>query len=223
MSDEGAGVHPAILEGFEREADPYYSSARLWDDGVIDPAETRDVLSLGLQAPSTPPSPAPPSASSACDHSGDYSGAHPSPEDALAVSRLPGGVLHLRLNRPRRRNALDGPLAEALLGALRAVPAGGDVRAVLLSGAGPAFCAGADLRWMHDGGRAPGKRTWPGLPSWQTSSRALDACPVPTVARVHGATYGGGLGLVVARWTWPSAPRTVASPSARSSWDSSRR
>ena len=44
-------------KGFEREADPYYSSARLWDDGVIDPAETREVLSLGLQAPPQRPHP----------------------------------------------------------------------------------------------------------------------------------------------------------------------
>ena len=122
----------------------------------------------------------------------------PSPEDALAVSRLPGGVLHLRLNRPRRRNALDGPLAEALLGALRAVPAGGDVRAVLLSGAGPAFCAGADLRWMRDGGRAPWEENLAGATLLADLLAALDACPVPTVARVHGATYGGGLGLVAA-------------------------
>jgi 3-methylcrotonyl-CoA carboxylase beta subunit len=58
LSEEGAAEYTRpILEGFEREADPYYSSARLWDDGVIDPAETRDVLSLGLQAALNAPIP----------------------------------------------------------------------------------------------------------------------------------------------------------------------
>jgi methylglutaconyl-CoA hydratase len=107
-------------------------------------------------------------------------------------------VLHLRLNRPQRRNALDGPLTEALLGALRAVPTGGAVRAVLLSGAGPAFCAGADLRWMRDGGRAPWEENLAGATLLADLLAALDDCPLPTVARVHGTTYGGGLGLVAA-------------------------
>ena len=72
------------------------------------------------------------------------------------------------------------------------------MRAVLLSGAGPAFCAGADLRWMRDGGRAPWEENLAGATLLADLLAALDACPVPTVARVHGATYGGGLGLVAA-------------------------
>jgi acetyl-CoA carboxylase carboxyltransferase component len=58
LTEEAAAEYTRpILQGFEREADPYYSSARLWDDGVIDPAETRDVLSLGLQAALNAPIP----------------------------------------------------------------------------------------------------------------------------------------------------------------------
>jgi 3-methylcrotonyl-CoA carboxylase beta subunit len=49
-----------ILEKYEREGSPYYSTARLWDDGIIDPAQTRDVLGLGIAAsynePFAPPS-----------------------------------------------------------------------------------------------------------------------------------------------------------------------
>ena len=97
------------------------------------------------------------------------------------------------------------------------------MRAVLLSGAGPAFCAGADLRWMRDGGRAPWEENLAGATLLADLLAALDACPVPTVARVHGATYGGGLGLVAAVDVAVGASTTVASPSARSSWGSSRR
>lgn len=48
-ADEAALKQP-ILEQYERQSHPYYSSARLWDDGVIDPAQTRDVLGLALSA-----------------------------------------------------------------------------------------------------------------------------------------------------------------------------
>ena len=46
-----------ILESYEREGNPYYSTARLWDDGVIDPLDTRRTLALGLEAANTGPVP----------------------------------------------------------------------------------------------------------------------------------------------------------------------
>jgi 3-methylcrotonyl-CoA carboxylase beta subunit len=48
--DEVAAIKQPILEQYERQGHPYYSSARLWDDGVIDPAQTREVLGLALSA-----------------------------------------------------------------------------------------------------------------------------------------------------------------------------
>src|SRR6202012_1786926 len=53
-AEEEAFKQP-IREQYEREGHPYYASARLWDDGVIDPAQTRDVLGLGLSAALNPP------------------------------------------------------------------------------------------------------------------------------------------------------------------------
>jgi methylglutaconyl-CoA hydratase len=118
---------------------------------------------------------------------------------ACSLAGLPAGsVLHLRLDRPERRNALDGRLIDRLLAPLRGVRAGGPVRAVLLSGDGPAFCAGADLAWMRDGGRAAWSENLAGVRPLVDLLAALDACPVPTVARVHGAASGGGIGLLAA-------------------------
>jgi acetyl-CoA carboxylase carboxyltransferase component len=48
--DEEASIRDPILEKYEREGSPYYSTARLWDDGILDPAETRAALALGLSA-----------------------------------------------------------------------------------------------------------------------------------------------------------------------------
>ena len=49
-AEEEAKLKQPILDQYERQGHPYYSSARLWDDGVIDPAQTRDVLGLALSA-----------------------------------------------------------------------------------------------------------------------------------------------------------------------------
>jgi 3-methylcrotonyl-CoA carboxylase beta subunit len=49
-ADDEAAFKAPIREQFERQADPYYATARLWDDGIIDPADTRRVLALGLSA-----------------------------------------------------------------------------------------------------------------------------------------------------------------------------
>jgi 3-methylcrotonyl-CoA carboxylase beta subunit len=59
-ADEEAAFRRPILEQFEHQSHPYYASARLWDDGVIDPADTRRVLALGLSASLNAPIPASP-------------------------------------------------------------------------------------------------------------------------------------------------------------------
>ena len=62
----------------------------------------------------------------------------------LIVAR-DGGLVHLRLNRPQVLNALNQPMADALLGAMRAIEADAGVRAVLITGEGRAFMAGGDI------------------------------------------------------------------------------
>ncbi|HET7772156.1 MAG TPA: enoyl-CoA hydratase-related protein, partial [Chloroflexota bacterium] len=109
-----------------------------------------------------------------------------------------GPVVHVRLNRPEVRNAFNGELIAALRAAFSGVRAEDGVRVLVLSGEGSVFCAGADLGWMR------------GIAGWTHAQHAddaralfdmlaaLDACAVPTVARVHGAALGGGMGLIAA-------------------------
>jgi acetyl-CoA carboxylase carboxyltransferase component len=54
---EEAAIRAPILEKYDREGSPYYSTARLWDDGVLDPARTREALALGLSAAYNAPIP----------------------------------------------------------------------------------------------------------------------------------------------------------------------
>ena len=58
-AEEEQAIRAPILEKYEREGSPYYSTARLWDDGILDPAETRQALALGLSAACNAPTPEP--------------------------------------------------------------------------------------------------------------------------------------------------------------------
>jgi methylglutaconyl-CoA hydratase len=108
------------------------------------------------------------------------------------------GVARVTLNRPEVRNAFDDSLISALRKAFDDVGGDPSVRAVVLAGNGPAFCAGADLNWMK---RMAGYGYEQNLADAQALAdmlAALDRMPKPTVARVHGPAFAGGTGLVAA-------------------------
>ena len=115
--------------------------------------------------------------------------------DTLLQSR-DGGVLRLTLNRPDLHNAFDDALVAALTAALTAAAEDTTLRALVITGAGASFSAGADLNWMQrmaDAGREENEAD--ALRLAELMSR-LNYFPVPTIARVNGAAFGGGLGLV---------------------------
>jgi methylglutaconyl-CoA hydratase len=102
----------------------------------------------------------------------------------------------ITLNRPERHNAFDDALIQELTEALRAMEGDESVRIVVLAGAGASFCAGADLNWMK---RMAGYSKDENLrDAMQLGAllRTLNNLRKPTLARVHGAAYGGGVGLV---------------------------
>ena len=113
----------------------------------------------------------------------------------LAIERQ-GPVGLVTMNRPERHNAFDDALIAELTEAFRSMEAEDSVRLVVLSGAGKSFSAGADLNWMK---RMAGfsldenRRDAMGLAALM---RTIAHFRKPTVARVHGAAYGGGVGLV---------------------------
>ena len=65
-ADEEAAIRDPMLDKYDREGSPYYSTARLWDDGILDPVETRDALGLGIVGRHNAPIPAARSACSGC-------------------------------------------------------------------------------------------------------------------------------------------------------------
>ena len=108
------------------------------------------------------------------------------------------GVGRVTLNRPEVRNAFDDALIAALSKAFQEMDADPSVRAVVLAGNGPAFCAGADLNWMKrmaGYGRDENLRDARALADMLAT---LDRMDKPTIARVHGPAFAGGTGLVAA-------------------------
>ncbi len=118
-------------------------------------------------------------------------------EDVLKV-HAQEGVLTLLLNRPEKRNALNGPLVEALARALSEAASREDVRVILLRGEGPDFCSGADLEELET-------VTSQGPEESLADARRLGDLlllmrrhPRPIVAAVHGRALAGGCGLATA-------------------------
>ena len=107
-----------------------------------------------------------------------------------------GPVLRLRLNRPALHNAFDARLIAELTGALAAAGADAGIRVVVLEGAGASFSAGADLNWMRAMAAASEGENRADSLALAGLMRTLDGLPKPTLARVHGAAFGGGVGLV---------------------------
>ncbi len=108
------------------------------------------------------------------------------------------GVATIRMNRPEVRNAFNETTIAELTRAFRAMDAEPKVRAVVLAGAGPAFCAGADLNWMKKmAGYGPQENQADAM-QLAVMLNTIYRMQKPTLARVHGAAFAGGMGLVAA-------------------------
>jgi methylglutaconyl-CoA hydratase len=115
--------------------------------------------------------------------------------DSLSLQRE-GSVARLRLERPALHNAFDAALIAGMTVALDTLAQDPQVRVVVLEGAGASFSAGADLNWMRGMASAGESENREDALALAHLMRTLDTLPKPTIARVHGAAFGGGVGLV---------------------------
>ncbi|HVB39008.1 MAG TPA: enoyl-CoA hydratase-related protein, partial [Vicinamibacterales bacterium] len=111
------------------------------------------------------------------------------------LTRREGAVEHLVLNRPDVRNAFNEAVIAELTRWAAGAAADPSLRAVVLSGAGKLFCAGADLTWMSKSVRYTEEENIRDATAMSQMFAALDTLPVPLVGRIHGAALGGGCGL----------------------------
>ncbi len=108
------------------------------------------------------------------------------------------GIVTLTLQRPEARNALSGALVTRLTEALAALAGDAGVRAVLLTGSGGVFCAGADIGEMRAAGEATPAANEADSRRFAKMLECLEKQPQPTFAVVNGAAYGGAIGLIAA-------------------------
>jgi methylglutaconyl-CoA hydratase len=109
-----------------------------------------------------------------------------------------GPVAQIWLNRPDVRNAFNETVIAEITQAFIQLGQQSDVRAIVLAGHGPAFCAGADLNWMKKMAGYSYDENLADAMGLATMLRTIYECEKPVIARVHGACFAGGMGLVAA-------------------------
>lgn len=114
------------------------------------------------------------------------------------VTEIDNGVGIITLDRAERHNAFDNVLLQELVRALGSMSRDDSVRVVVLSAAGKSFCAGADLGWMRESAELSSEENQRDARVMAEMLKRLATMPKPTIARVQGAAYGGGVGLVAA-------------------------
>jgi methylglutaconyl-CoA hydratase len=116
----------------------------------------------------------------------------------LTIERLPSGVATLTMARPEVFNAFDETMIAEMDAAFATLIDDGAVRIIVLAGAGKHFSGGADLQWMRRASEASFEWNVNDARRFSAMLARIEFCPKPTVARVHGAALGGGVGLACA-------------------------
>lgn len=112
--------------------------------------------------------------------------------------QIESGVGRITLNRPELRNAFDSGFIAELNQAVTQLATDSQVRVLVLGAHGEAFCAGADLNWMRSVADYTHEQNVQDASGLAQMLNTLYTCPKPTIARVQGDTYAGGMGLVSA-------------------------
>jgi len=105
-------------------------------------------------------------------------------------------IARVTLNRPDVRNAFNAELIAELHRTFDRLANDEALRAVILSGSGKTFCGGADINWMRASLELSREENVSDAKRMSDMFAALDRCPRPVIARIHGAALGGGAGLV---------------------------
>jgi methylglutaconyl-CoA hydratase len=119
-------------------------------------------------------------------------------ESSVLITKTPRGVATVAINRPNVRNAIDDNVIHLLTDAFKTLDADGETRIVVLTGSGVAFSAGADLDWMRRMAALGEAENFASAKTISAMLRALNELAKPTIARINGAAYAAGIGLVAA-------------------------
>ncbi|CEJ01927.1 hypothetical protein RMCBS344292_15947 [Rhizopus microsporus] len=116
--------------------------------------------------------------------------------ETVKVDLLPDGVAHVQLNRPKRLNTLNPQMVVDIRQLFTEIADDNNVLSIVISGAGRVFTAGLDCE-AEDIARKV-YRTRPFVKNFQDAFTAIERCPKPVIAAIHGACIGGGVDLITA-------------------------
>ncbi|MCR9205235.1 MAG: enoyl-CoA hydratase-related protein [Halobacteriovoraceae bacterium] len=116
----------------------------------------------------------------------------------IEINKRDEGVVEVRLNRPELHNAFNDEFIQELTTCFKDLSSDGTVRLLILSGEGKSFCAGADLNWMKAMKNYSDEENYEDSVKLSNLFSTLNDCPFPVIAKINGATLGGGTGLIAA-------------------------
>jgi len=137
----------------------------------------------------------------------DNSAASPN-DEVLAIDRLDSGVVLLRLNLPDRRNAMTNELTQAWRAAIAELRTDRDLRVVVVTGEGKAFCAGGELSWLEESGTMTQDQLRTRMLDFYRAWLSIRSLDVPSIAALNGPAVGAGLAMALAcdlRYATPEA------------------
>ncbi len=117
-------------------------------------------------------------------------------EDVVLLNVDDRGVATVTLNRPEVGNAYNEAVLDGMIAGLTRLAADPSVRCLVIRGAGKHFQAGADIRWLNQVARYPAQENFDASMATTRAMQLLNEFPKPTIALVHGACFGGGVGIV---------------------------
>jgi methylglutaconyl-CoA hydratase len=117
-------------------------------------------------------------------------------EDVVLLDVDDRGVATVTLNRPEVGNAYNAAMLDGLISGLQRLAGDTSVRCLVIRGAGKHFQAGADIRWLNEVAHYPPAENFAASLATTRAMQLLNEFPKPTIALVHGACFGGGVGIV---------------------------
>jgi methylglutaconyl-CoA hydratase len=117
-------------------------------------------------------------------------------QDVVLLDVDARGVATVTLNRPEVGNAYNAAMLDGLIEGLRRLATDPAVRCLVVRGAGKHFQAGADIRWLNEVAHYPPAENFDASMATTRAMQLLNEFPKPTIALVHGACFGGGVGIV---------------------------
>jgi len=115
---------------------------------------------------------------------------------SITVEQFDEGIYQLQLNRPEKYNAFNPDMIDEITVTLNSLKTDSNLRLLLIAGNGKNFSAGADLDWMRNSINYSATENFADAEKLATMLKILNEFPVPTIALVHGKTFGGGIGLI---------------------------